>query len=61
MAMKRSVTIGKRTRVSELQELLIDRFLEHQIALNDGQEFQAKRLEGEIHGLLQEKEDIASE
>jgi len=41
--------------------LLIDRFLEHQIALNDGQELRATLLEREIDGLLQEKEAIASE
>ena len=44
-----------RVRFSELQELLIDRFVEHQIALNDGEEARAKQLQREIDALLQEQ------
>jgi hypothetical protein len=52
------LTREEQARISELQELLIERFVEHQIALNDGQKSDAKRLEQEIDGLLDEKEDI---
>jgi hypothetical protein len=56
--MQEFLTPEERARISELQELLIDRFVEHQVALDDGQELYAKWLEREIDGLLHEKERI---
>ena len=45
-------------RIIELQDLLIDRFLEHKAAVADRQWVRAKELEAEIQDLLREKEEI---
>jgi hypothetical protein len=42
----------------ELQDLLIERFIEHRKAVAEGQEERVKTVEAEIDSLLREKEDI---
>ena len=42
----------------ELQNLLIDRFVEHREATAEGQEERVKTLDEEIDSLLREKEEI---
>jgi len=42
----------------ELQDLLIDRFVEHREATAEGQEERVKTLDEEIDSLLHEKEEI---
>ena len=42
----------------ELQDLLIDRFVEHREAAADGQEERLRTLEVEIDDLLREKEEV---
>ena len=42
----------------ELQDLLIDRFVEHREAVGYGQEERVKSLEAEIDSLLREKKEI---
>jgi hypothetical protein len=48
----------KRARITEIQDLLIERFVEHQEAIEDRQEVRAKELEGEISELQREKENV---
>jgi hypothetical protein len=43
---------------AELQDLLIDRFVEHREASANGQEERVKTLEAEIDSFLGEKEEI---
>jgi len=52
------LTPEERARVAELQDLLIDRFVEHREATADGQEDRVKTLEAEIDHLLREKEEV---
>jgi hypothetical protein len=52
------LTPEERARITELQDLLIHRFLEHREAVADGQEARATILEAEIDGLLREKKEI---
>ena len=52
------LTPEERARITELQDLLIDRFVEHKEAVADNREARAKELEAEIDGLLREKEEI---
>ena len=42
----------------ELQDLLIERFIEHREASANGQEERVKTLEAEIDRLLREKEEV---
>jgi len=42
----------------ELQDLLIDRFVEHRDAVADGEDERVKTLEAEIDSLLREKKEI---
>jgi len=42
----------------ELQDLLIDRFVEHREAVAEAQEERVKTVEAEIDSLLREKEEI---
>ena len=42
----------------QLQDLLIERFIEHRKAVAEGQEEHVKTVEAEIDSLLREKEDI---
>jgi hypothetical protein len=52
------LTLEERARVAELQDLLIDRFLEHREAKAQGQEERVKTLEAEIDDLLREKQAV---
>jgi hypothetical protein len=59
MAQQRGLlTPEERARITELQDLLIDRFVEHREATADGQEERVKTLEAEIDDLLREKEEV---
>ena len=44
--------------IAELQDLLIDRFVEHREATANGQEERVRTLEAEIDSLLREKEEV---
>jgi hypothetical protein len=52
------LTPEERARITELQDLLIDRFIEHREASANGQEERVRTLEAEIDSLLREKEEI---
>jgi hypothetical protein len=52
------LTPEERARITELQDLLIDRFVEHGEATANGQEERVKSLEAEIDSLLREKEEV---
>ena len=45
----------ERARIIEIQDLLIDRFVEHREATEKGQAWRAKELEAEIEELQNEK------
>jgi hypothetical protein len=52
------LTPEERARITELQDLLIDRFVEHRKATAEGEDERVKRLEAEIDDLLREKEEV---
>ena len=52
------LTPEERARITELQELLIDRFVEHRDATAQGQEGRVRELEAEIDDLLREKTEV---
>jgi hypothetical protein len=52
------LTPQERARITELQDLLIDRFVEHREAAANGEEERVKALEAEIDSVLREKEEI---
>jgi hypothetical protein len=52
------LTRQERARITELQDLLIDRFVEHREAAANGEEERVKALEAEIDSVLREKEEI---
>ena len=52
------LTPEERARIMQLQDLLIDRFVEQREATAAGQEERAKIVEVEIDGLLAEKAEI---
>jgi len=54
------LTPEERARITELQELLIDRFIEHSEALEDEKEIRArpKELRAAMDALLRETEEI---
>ena len=52
------LTPEERARVMQLQDLLIERFVEHREAVAEGQEERVKTVESEIDNLLREKEEI---
>jgi hypothetical protein len=52
------LTPEERARITELQDLLIERFVEHRKAVAEGQEEHVKTVEAQIDSLLREKEDI---
>ena len=56
--MKGSLTPKERARITELQDQLIVRFVNHRLAVAQGEEHQARALEMEIDDPLREKEDI---
>jgi hypothetical protein len=51
-------TAEERARIIELQDLLIERFVELREVSADGQEARAAELEVEIDDLLREKQEI---
>jgi hypothetical protein len=53
-----SLSSEERARIMELQDLLIDRFVEHREATAEGQEERVKTLDEEIDSLLREKNEI---
>jgi hypothetical protein len=53
-----NLTPEERARITELQDLLIERFVEHREAMAEGQEERAKTVETEIDSILREKEAI---
>ena len=48
----------ERARITELQDLLIDRFVEHREATAEGEEERVKEFEAEIDNLLREKQEV---
>ena len=52
------LTPEERARITELQDLLIDRFVEHREASAEGEEERIRKLDGEIDDLLREKEGV---
>jgi hypothetical protein len=52
------LTPEERARIMELQDLLIERFVEHREAVAEGQEERVKTVEADIDSLLREKEEI---
>ena len=52
------LTPEERARIMELQDLLIDRFVEHREAVADGEAERVKTAEAEIDSLLREKKEI---
>ena len=52
------LTPEERARITKLQDLLIDRFVEHREAVADGEDERVKTLEAEIDRLLREKKEI---
>ena len=44
----------ERARITEIQDLLIERFVEHKEAIEEGQRVRAKELEAEINELQRE-------
>jgi len=53
-----SLTPEERAKVTELQDELIERFVEYRDAVAEGREARAEELQAEIDGLLREKGDI---
>ena len=52
------LTSEEQARIIELQDLLIERFVEQREAVAEGQEERVKTVEAEIDSLLREKEEI---
>jgi len=52
------LTPEERARIMQLQDLLIDRFVEHRETTAAGQEERVATLEAEIDNLLREKKEI---
>ena len=52
------LTPEERARITELQDLLIDRFVEHREATAEGEEERIRELEAQIDDLLREKEEV---
>ena len=52
------LTPEKRVRITELQDLLIERFVEHREAVAEGQQERIKSVEAETDRVLREKEEI---
>jgi hypothetical protein len=52
------LTPEERVRITELQDLLIERFVEHREAVAEGQQERVKTVEAEIDGILREKDEI---
>ena len=58
MGHHRGITPEERARITELQDLLIERFVEHREAVAEGQEERVRTVEAQIDSLLREKEEI---
>ena len=52
------LTPEEQARVMQLQDLLIERFVEHREAVAEGQEERVRTVEAQIDSLLREKEEI---
>jgi hypothetical protein len=52
------LTPEERARITDIQDLLIERFVEHKEAIGERQEARAKELEAEIDELQREKENV---
>jgi flagellar basal body-associated protein FliL len=52
------LTLEERAKIEEIQDRLIECFVEHKQAAADGRERRAKELEDEINDLLAEKQEI---
>jgi hypothetical protein len=52
------LTPEERARIKALQDLLIERFVEHREPVAEGQEERVKTVEAEIDSILREKEAI---
>jgi len=52
------LTPEERARVVQLQDLLIERFVEHREAVAEGQEERVRTMEAQIDSLLREKKEI---
>jgi len=52
------LTPEERARIAELQELLIECFVEHRGATAEGREERVKSLEAEIDDLLNKKDEV---
>ena len=52
------LTPEERARVVQLQDLLIERFVEHREAVAEGQEERVRTVEAQIDSLLREKKEI---
>jgi molybdenum-dependent DNA-binding transcriptional regulator ModE len=52
------LTPEERARITEIQDLLIERYVEHKEAIEEGQQVRAKELEAEIDELQREKENV---
>ena len=52
------LTPEERAKITEIQDLLIDRYVEQKEALERGKRIRAKEIEAEIKELQQEKEKI---
>jgi hypothetical protein len=52
------LTPEERAKITEIQDLLIDRYVEQKEALERGKKTRAKEIEAEIKELQQEKEKI---
>jgi len=54
----RGIFFRERCTITELQDLLIERFVEHREAVAEGQEERVRTVEAQIDSLLREKEEI---
>jgi hypothetical protein len=52
------LTPEERARIMQLQDLLIERLIEHREAVAEGQEERVKTVEAEIDSILREKKEI---
>ena len=58
MEQNKRLMLEERARITEIQDLLIDRYLEQKEALDEGNRCRAIKLEFEIKELLYEKKRI---
>ena len=52
------LTPEERAKITELQDSLIERFVEHREAVAEGQQERVKMVEAEIDRILREKQEI---